>query len=393
MMLEIFVYIFSGVLVGIGAAFVPGLFYSEISLLLFGFLTDITAAVFIASSAISFSLFEFISTNIFEIGDDITSLSLDNLQENLEKIAKTVSFGAIVSLLLSIPVFFVFQNMFSQISSIVRNSLLVILAAIILYTIFSEKTLSRKILAAFIFALTGIFGTLIQNSGFLPSNLMLMPVFMGLYGFSSILARKHTEISGKHSEKTMTCSPTIKEKIRISLISFGSTLFSIFIPSMKRSQTSAIAFGIGKFEQSETVLLSLSIISTSFLVISIIALSTNSVRSTLAYDISDMVGQLNYNQILLILGSLVIAAVISIFLLLNSVKFLNRIVSRINKKYLKTFGLVCGSILILYFTSWKWALLAVVATSIGILSIKLKVRSVHLMGVLLVPTLIRLAGI
>ena len=105
-----------------------------------------------------------------------------------------------------------------------------------------------------------------------------------------------------------------------------------------------------------------------------------------------MVGQLNYNQILLILGSLVVAAVVSIFLLLNSMKFLNKIVSRISKKYLKTFGLVCGSILILYFTSWKGALLAVVAASIGILSIKLKVRSVHLMGVLLVPTLLRLVG-
>lgn len=393
-MFEIFVYIFSGVLVGIGAAFVPGLFYSEISLLLFGFLTDIPAAIFIASSTVAFSLFEFISSNIFEIGDDITSLSLDQLQqENLEKIAKTVSFGAIVSLLLSIPVFFIFQNMFSQINSIVRNSLLVILTAIILYTIFSEKTLSRKIFAAFIFILAGIFGTLIQNSGFLPSNLMLMPVFIGLYGFSSILARKHSEIASKHSEKPMIYSSTIKEKIRISLISFGSTLFSILIPSMKRSQTSAIAFGIGKFEQSETMLLSLSIISTSFLVISIIALSTNSVRSTLAYDISDMVGQLNYNQILMILGSLVIAAVVSIFLLLNSVKFLNNIVSRINKKYLKSFGLICGSILILYFTSWKGALLAVVATCIGILSIKLKVRSVHLMGVLLVPTLLGLSGI
>lgn len=383
MMLDFFLYIFSGVLVGIGAAFVPGLFYSEISLLFFGFLTDIPAAIFIASSAISFSLFEFVSTNIFEIGDDITSLSLGMQQENLEKIAKTVSFGTIISLFLSIPLVFVFQSLFVQISPIVKDSLLVILVAIIIYTVVSEKTFFRKISATFIFVATGIFGLLVQNSGFLPSNLLLMPIFIGLYGFSSIIARSHRE-------KTIIYPLSLSEKIKISLVSFGTSLLSIFIPSMKRSQTSAIAFGLGKFEQTESVMLSLSILSTSFLFISIIALSSNSIRSTLAYDISDIVSGLNYNQILMILGSIVIAAVVSIFLLLNSVKFLNKTVSRINKKYLKMFGFACGIILISYFTFWKGILLAFVATCIGILSIKLKVKSVHLMGVLLVPTLVRL---
>jgi TctA family transporter len=184
---------------------------------------------------------------------------------------------------------------------------------------------------------------------------------------------------------------SLKEKIKISLISFGTTLFAIFIPSMKRSQTSAITLGLGKIDQNETVLLALSIISTSFLIISIIALSSNSIRSILAYDISEIT-EMNFNQVLIILGSFILAAVFSIFLLLNLTKFLDKIVFKVNKKYLKIFGFVCGSILILYFTSWKGALLAVVATSIGILSIKLRVRSAHLMGILLVPTLLRLVG-
>jgi TctA family transporter len=385
-MLDFFLYIISGVFVGIAASFVPGLFYSEISLLFFGFVSGINAAIFISSSAIAFSLFEFISTNIFEIGDDITSLALDTKihMENLSRIAKTVSSGTIVSLLFSLPLIFIFQNLFSQIHSTIQSSLLVILTAIILYTILSERTFARKIFAAFIFILTGIFGILVQNTGFLPANLLLMPIFIGLYGFSSIIARKH-------SEKNIVFPVSLKEKIKISLISFGTTLFAIFIPSMKRSQTSAITLGLGKIDQNETVLLALSIISTSFLIISIIALSSNSIRSILAYDISELT-EMNFNQVLIILGSFILAAVFSIFLLLNLTKFLDKIVFKVNKKYLKIFGFVCGSILILYFTSWKGALLAVVATSIGILSIKLRVRSAHLMGILLVPTLLRLVG-
>lgn len=384
-MLDFFLYIVSGVFVGIAASFIPGLFYSEISLLVFGFLSGTNAAIFISSSAIAFSVFEFITTNIFGIGDDITSLAIDTKihMENLSRIAKTVSLGTITSLFFSIPLIFIFQNLFDQIHSTVQSSLLVILTAIILYTILSERTFPRKFFAAFIFILTGIFGMIVQDTGFLPSNLLLMPIFIGLFGFSSF--------ARKHFEKTVIFPVSSTEKIKISLLSFGATLFAILVPSMKRSHTSAIVMGLGKLDQNETVLLALSIISTSFLVISLVALSSNSIRSLLAYDVSEIT-ELNFNQILLILGSFMLAATLSIILLLSSIKHLEKLVLGINKKYLKIFGFVCGSILILYFTSWKGALLAVVATSIGILSIKLRVKSAHLMGVLLVPTLLRLVG-
>lgn len=387
MLIEIFLYVFSGVFVGVGASFVPGLFYSELALLFFGFLSGIQAAIFIASSAVAFSLFEFVTTNIFEIGDDITSLSIGNKfqTENLIRIAKTVSLGAIISLFLAIPLIFIFRTLFSIVQSTIRSSLLVILGAIILYMIISERTFSKKVFAVFIFLLTGIFGIMTQKSGFLPSDLLLMPIFIGMFGFSSIIARKHVA-------ERIVFPVSLKEKIRISLIAFSTTLFAILIPSMKRSHTSAIALSLGKIDQNETTLLALSIISTSFLIISIVALSANSVRSILAYDISDIV-ELNFNQVLLILGSFVIATVLSIVLLLNLTKILDKIVLRINKNYLKIFGFLCGCLLIIYFTNWRGALLAFAATSLGILSIKLRVRSAHLMGVLLVPTLLRLAGI
>jgi len=388
MLAEIIVYTFSGVFVGIAASFVPGLFYSELGLLFFGFLSGIQAAIFIASSAVAFSIFEFVTTNIFEIGDDITSLSIGNKfeMENLSRIARTVSLGAIISLFLSIPLVFVFQDLFSIVQTTVKSSLLVILVAIILYTIVSETTFPRKIFAVLIFSMTGIFGITIQKSGFLPSNLLLMPVFIGMFGFSSIIARKHTP-------KNVVLPISLKEKIRVSLIAFGTSLFAIFIPSMKRSQTSAITLGLGKFDQSETVLFALSIISISFLIVSLIALSSNSVRSTLAYDISEISEGLSFNQVLILLGSFILATICSIAILLNFVKILDKIVPHINEKYLKTFGFLCGCLLIIYFTNWKGALLAVTATSIGTLAIKLKIRSAHLMGVLLVPTLLRLAGI
>lgn len=386
-MIELFLYIFAGTIVGICVSFVPGLFYSEISLLLFGLLSGIESAVFIASSAIAFSIFEFVSTNIFEIGDDITSFSIGVKfeSENLKRIAKTVSLGTLIGFFLSLPLLFVFQPLYSVLNPMIKPALLVILIIVIFYTIVIEKGFARKIFAAFIFVGTGIFGALVSNSGFLPSDLLLMPVFIGLFGFSSIIARKHFE-------QQIVFQLSTVEKIKVSAISFFATLVGIFIPSMKRSQISAIVFDAGKFDQSETVLLALSIISTSFLILSIIALSVNSIRSTLSYSIMNTVEEINYNQVLIVLGSLVLAAAFSIIFLLGIINHLEKIVGRISKKYLKFFGIGCGIALITYFTFWKGLLLAAIATTIGILAIKLKVRSAHLMGVLLVPTLLRLAG-
>jgi putative membrane protein len=180
-----------------------------------------------------------------------------------------------------------------------------------------------------------------------------------------------------------------KEKIRISFTSFLSSLFASLIPGMKRSQAAVIALEGGRIGSSEERLFALSVVSLSCMVLSILVLdSTGSVRSNLAYEIKDLVGDLFFSKTLLLIGSIILAASFSSTLMFLISNPLNRILSKVEKKYLKVFGFGLGLALIIYFTGWEGLLLAFTASCIGIMAILLRVKSTHLMGVLLLPSII-----
>jgi len=44
--------------------------------------------------------------------------------------------------------------------------------------------------AAIIFGLSGLLGLIIKNSGIVNSDYLLLPVFIGFYGFGSLLAKR-----------------------------------------------------------------------------------------------------------------------------------------------------------------------------------------------------------
>jgi TctA family transporter len=69
-------------------------------------------------------------------------------------------------------------------------------------------------------------------------------------------------------------------------------------------------------------------------------------------------------------------------------KPLSKNLNRINRKYMKAFGFCLGCALIVCFTGWQGVLLASVSTCIGLLSKRLKIRSTHLMGVLILPSIL-----
>jgi TctA family transporter len=182
---------------------------------------------------------------------------------------------------------------------------------------------------------------------------------------------------------------TLAEKIRAAAIGFITTLFASMIPGMKRGQTSAVALQISSTTRNEEVLFMLSLVSLAFVTLSIFALgSAGKVRSTLAYDINDVMGNIYFSQTSLFAGSVAISACMSACVLIFLAKPVGRIFSKINKKYLNAFGFCIGMLLIIIFTGINGVLLTFTATSIGLLSSRMKVRSAHLMGVLLLPSIV-----
>jgi TctA family transporter len=165
-------------------------------------------------------------------------------------------------------------------------------------------------------------------------------------------------------------------------------MFASMIQGMKRGQTSALALQIGKIKREE-ILFIIPMISLAFTTLSIFVLnSTGSIRSTLAYDIQEVMGDIFFSQTALFAGVVAVSACISVSVLILIARPIGKVFSRINEKYLKVFGFCMGIALIFNFTGVYGLLLAFTTTCIGVLSSRLKVRSVHLMGVLLLPSIV-----
>jgi putative membrane protein len=248
--------------------------------------------------------------------------------------------------------------------------------------IWSERGIKKKLFAATVFCLSGFVGLLVKNSGLISSDYLLLPIFIGLYGFSSLIYKKHGE---PHPMQEIN----LTKKIKIVAVAFVTSVFASLLPGMKRGQTSALALRLGDASKREEVLFILSAVSLAFTTLSVFVLSSiGKIRSTLAYDIHDIMGNIYFSQTTLFLGSIVVSACVSVCLLFAFAKPMGKAFSMINKKYLEAFGfLVCG-FLIINFTGAYGVMLAFTTTCIGVLSSCLRVRSTHLMGVLLLPTII-----
>lgn len=323
---------------------------------------------------------------IFGIGNETTSLVIDtnaNLTEESFKRGMTmVASGGLLGILISLPLLFFAEKIYPLVYNSLKPFLGWILLFLCIYMIFIERNWKQKIFAAIIFCLSGLVGLLVKDSIFISSEFLLMPIFIGLYGFSSLISKKQRKIDSIQNITRMG-------KVRIVAIAFLTSMFGSLIPGMKRSQTSALALHIGKIFKREEVLFILSLISLAFITLSIFVLdSTGKTRTSLAYEIKEIMGEIQFSQTTVFAITIVISACTSICILIFLAKPIGRVLSRINEKYLKIFGFCIGILLIINFTGAYGLLLAFTTTCIGILSSRLGIRSTHLMGVLLLPSIV-----
>jgi len=377
-----------GVILGLVTGFVPGLNSNNLSLVLiaYGFISsNYYLAVTAIAIEISFSFFEFLSPMLFRIGNDVTSLAIndsDFTEESFKRGINIVVTGGLLGILISLPLLFFADNIYPAVYSALKPFVGWILLFLCVYMVLIERNLKRKISATAIFCLSGLVGLLTKNSGLIASDYLLVPIFIGLYGFSSILRKKYKSV------ETIQDIPW-KEKIRISFIAFVSSMFASLVPSMKRGQASTLALQLGKIFKREEVLFILPLISLAFVTLSLFVLnSTGSIRSTLAYDINEIMGDVYISQTILFAGTVAVSACLSICILILIAKPIGKLFSRINEKYIKIFGFCVCMLLIINFTGFYGILLAFTTTAIGLLSSRLGVRSTHMMGVLLLPSIV-----
>jgi putative membrane protein len=347
-------------------------------------------AVTIIAIEISFSFFEFLSPMIFGIGSEATALAIGSVPDGITKESfkngmHLVASGGLVGVLISLPILFFAEKMYPVVYTSLKPLIGWMLLFLCIYMIWIERDWKRKVFALIIFSLSGLLGLLVKNSGIVNSEYLLMPIFMGLYGFSSMVSKKH-ETVGLIQDIGWT------QKIRAIAVGFITSVFASMISGMKRGQASALALQAGRIFKREQVLFILPMMSLAFVTLSILVLgSTGKIRTDLAYHIEELVAEPFFSETSLFVGTIAISACISACILILLAKPIGIFLSRINGKYLKIFGFCICMLLIVKFTGANGVLLAFTTTCIGVLSSRLGIRSTHMMGILLLPSII--AGI
>jgi putative membrane protein len=386
-------FILIGVALGIVAGFIPGFNSNNLCMLLmtYGIISsNYYLAVTVVAIEISFSFFEFLSPMIFGIGSEATALAISSVpasitKESFKRGMTLIVSGGLVGILISLPLLFFAEKIYPVVYSSLKPLVGWILLFLCIYIIWIERNWKKKIFAVAIFCLSGLFGLLVKNSGLVSSEYLLMPIFIGLYGFSSIISKKHEKVDSVQEIQDVNWT----RKIRAAVIGFIATAFASMIAGMKRGQTSAIALQAGRIFKREEVLFILPMISLAFVTLSILVLgSTGRIRSNLAYDVQELVAEPYFSETALFVGAIAISACISACILILLAKPMGAFLSRINGKYLKIFGFCICMLLIVKFTGVNGVLIAFTATCIGILSSRLGVRSTHMMGVLLLPSIV-----
>jgi putative membrane protein len=400
MIIELLMFTFFGILLGIFTGLIPGLHVNTVALFLLGaaaFIDPYLLAVTIIATAITHTIWDFIPSILLGMPEPGTALSVlpghRLLMEGrgLEAIYLTVVGGVSVillsiallpALLFIIPLFY--QNIHIYIHFV--------LGAIAVVIVMSERGWKKRAYAFSIFMLAGILGWVVLNSFMLPSHTLFFPLFTGLFGLSTLIISLNR---GTNPPKQSMEFPRTEKRLAF----FGGikALFSGVLvgtlPGVGAAQATVLTQQITRKRDSREFLVSIGGINTVVALFSLISLYTIfRPRSGAAVAVDQILMGFGANELMLLIAVALVATGISSLLLLRSVKGLVSVLQKISYPKL-TVGIMAFLIAMTAILTQGIGLIVLFAsTSIGLLAPLLGVKRSNLMGVLMLHLIIFYAG-
>jgi putative membrane protein len=388
----------SGIFAGTITGLVPGLhvnliavFLVSISTLFLAKFSPIILLTFVVALSICHTFLNFIPAIFLGAPDEDTSLSILPGHEMLNK---GRGYEAIIYTLygscLGLAIIFIFTPLFIFILPLaykyIKTAMFFILILASIYLITKER--KSKILALLIFFLAGFLG--IASLNFNISQ-PILPLLTGLFGASSLM------ISLLKKKKIPKQKINILKKIKITrkklrnsgIAAILSAPLCTFLPSLGSSQAAVIGSDIiGETDRKQFLIL-LGSINTIVAGLAFITLySIQKTRTGAAVAINKILEPLTSINLFLILAVILFSGIAAFFLTIYIGKFFAKKISRFNYRYLSLSVLIFLVLLSLYFSGFLGFLIFIVAATTGLTAILLGIRRTHLMGSLMIPTIL-----
>ncbi len=409
MLWQLIVAILVGLVAGTITGLIPGIHINLISIFLISlsafFLTHfspIVLVIFIVAMAITHTFVDYIPSIFLGAPDQDTALSILPGHKLLLKgrayfaIIFTL-YGSLTALLIILLFTPVFIYLLPIIYPYVTKIMWIILLLASIYLVSSEGGLKKqdflnnyqkKLWALILFLLAGFLGIASLN---LNIKEPLLPLLTGLFGASNLII----SIKQKTKIPKQKIIPLKKIKLRkksLTKASFASIIaspFTAFLPGLGASQAALIGKQASNIEDQREFLFLLGAINTIVMGLSFITLySIQKTRTGAAVAISKLIPELTFNNLLFVIGTIIISGITAFFITIFISKLTAKNIHKIPYSKLSLIILVVLLFLTTYFTGLRGLLVFLISASLGISTILLGIRRMHLMGALLVPTIL-----
>ena len=199
------------------------------------------------------------------------------------------------------------------------------------------------------------------------------------------------------SEKVQIPKQRITENIKLSKFenarsifagTFSGSIVSLF-PGMGPAQAAVIGSTVFGSLGSYSFLILIGSIGTVDMVTSLVSFYTlDRARNGAVFAVRELLGQIDFNTLLLFIGTALLAGGIATFLVLYLARIFAKMIEKVNYSMMCLSVIVLVTALVFYFTSWLGLLILIVSTSIGLIPNIVDVKRSHSMGCLMLPVIL-----
>ncbi len=399
MFLDVLIFMLLGILVGTLTGLMPGIhpntvFVCMISMIaLMGSAPTILLLVFIMALAVSNTFVDFLPSIIFGAPDPSTALSVLPGHKLLlegrghEAIMLTVMGGLGVAVLtfLTMPLLI---HIIPQVYPVIRPVLHILLIFVVVWMIATEKDWRGRVSAMVVFLLSGMFGVVSLNA--FASGTMLFPSLTGLFALSTLLVSFYTRSVIPHQDRTTEIPGDHRKGI---LIGWVAGWFAGMLPGVGAAQAGVLAAQSLRASTREFIT-ALGGINTSNIMFTFIMFYViGRTRSGAVWAISQLVDSITLWDMALMMLVGITTCFVSAIVTIGIARVLLNQIRRINYSTMSLAVMVLLVFMVLVL-SGPWGMLAVLTgTFMGLLSILFRVKRSHLMGYLILPTILYFSGL
>ncbi len=293
------------------------------------------------------------------------------------------AFGALSAILLGIAAAPLTITVIARLFEIIKPYIGWILIAASLLLILKES--GSKVAAMFIFLSAGVLGLAVFGIETLKEP--LFPLLSGLFGISTLLTSlaQNTNIPQQHS-----IFPKIPWKDWLLLTPLATTVSSLlsFLPAIGPTQATILASSVTKELSAKSFLFLNAGINAVNMLTSILSLYAIDKARNGAIVVMGKLAAMDTEMLTKMLIITAMTAILACGLALLLARGFARVIQKLNYRKLMMGIIIFISILLPIISGWLGIVVAAVATLIGMLPTIFNIGKNHLMGCLLLPTIL-----